>query len=58
LNWPSDWGLISFRAIFYTPQVVENNDIDASQQFLLSIYAEVMKEDFNYSILEIYFKKT
>lgn len=41
----------------YTPEVVEGSDIDASQHFLLSIYAEVMKEDFNYNILEGYFEK-
>ena len=41
----------------YTPQVVEAKDIETSQHFLLSIYGEVMKEDFSYSVLESYFEK-
>lgn len=41
----------------YTPQVVEGKEIETSQHFLLSIYSEVMKEDFNYNVLEGYFEK-
>lgn len=39
------------------PEMMESTDIESAQQFLLSIYAEVMKDDFSYNILEGYFQK-
>lgn len=41
---------------FYKPEVLVGRDIQESHQFLLSIYAEVMKEDFSYKVLEGYFE--
>lgn len=51
-------GFNFFQGYFlYTPEVVEDSDIDASHHFLMAIYAEVMKDDFNYKVLESYFEK-
>jgi EAL and modified HD-GYP domain-containing signal transduction protein len=51
-------GFHFFQGYFlYTPEVIEDTDIDASHRFLMSIYAEVMKEDFDYKVLESYFEK-
>ncbi len=51
-------GFNFFQGYFlYTPEVVEDSDIDASHHFLMAIYAEVMKDDFDYKILEGYFEK-
>lgn len=41
---------------FYTPEIMVGKDIQESHQFLLSIYAEVMKDDFSYKVLESYFE--
>jgi EAL and modified HD-GYP domain-containing signal transduction protein len=40
---------------FYKPEIMVGNEIEASQPFLMSIYGEVMKPDFSYRKLELYF---
>ncbi len=42
---------------FCKPEVVMGTDVDTSQHFLVSIYAEVMKEGFSYKKLEQYFEQ-
>lgn len=42
---------------FYKPEIIEGNDIDVAQHFLMSIYHEVMKPDFSYRRLENYFSQ-
>lgn len=51
-------GFNFFQGYFlYTPEVIEDSDIDPSHHFLMAIYAEVMKEEFDYKVLESYFEK-
>jgi EAL and modified HD-GYP domain-containing signal transduction protein len=57
-NQAKQLGFSFFKGDFlFTPEVVEANEIETNQLFLLSIYAEVMKQDFDYKILEGYFEK-
>jgi c-di-GMP phosphodiesterase len=42
---------------FYRPEVLVGAEIESNQQFLLSIYGEVMKQDFSYKKLEGYFEQ-
>jgi len=42
---------------FYKPEVLVGAEIDSTQQFLLSIHAEVMKQDFSYKNLEQLFQQ-
>ena len=51
-------GFVFFQGDFlYSPQIVEDKQIETSQHFLLSIYSEVMKEEFSYKVLEGFFEK-
>ncbi|MCJ8274463.1 MAG: HDOD domain-containing protein, partial [Psychrosphaera sp.] len=57
-NQAKQLGFSFFKGDFlFTPEIVEANEIETNQMFLLSIYAEVMKEAFDYKVLEGYFEK-
>lgn len=42
---------------FCKPDIMVGTDIDSSQHFLLSIYAEVMKDDFSYQQVELFLEQ-
>ncbi|NQZ05630.1 MAG: HDOD domain-containing protein [Algicola sp.] len=51
-------GFDYFQGYFlFTPEVMVATDVEASQHFLLSIYGEVMKDEFSYQTLETYFEQ-
>jgi EAL and modified HD-GYP domain-containing signal transduction protein len=51
-------GFDYFQGYFFCkPEIMVGKDIDSSQHFLLSVYAEVMKEGFSYKKVELYLEQ-
>lgn len=56
-NQAKEMGFTFFQGyFFYKPEVMEGTDIQEHHQHLLSIYAEVMKDEFSYKTLESFFE--